>query len=160
MFWSPNDRYLAFIKINLSEIPLSFYQRYDEDEPFRFPYAKYRDPLPILDVFVYHLKSGKTLRVPRPTAFEKFVHLDFSSTFLLFLIEIRLCTFITSFGFVRIVCRLFMEIEAKDRVLFNVMKLVRIESLPKHFFLNRRNTMDSSRVMLNRIFLRMELMRL
>ena len=73
LFWSPNDRYFAFIKINLTQIPSSFIQRYDNDEPYRYPYAKYQDPLPSLDVFVHHLKSGRTLRVPRPSAFEKFV---------------------------------------------------------------------------------------
>ena len=75
LFWSPTDRYLAFVKIDLSAVPTNHYLNYDltveNDDQYSLPYPKYRDALPLLDVYIYHMRSGKTFRVPRPMDYDK-----------------------------------------------------------------------------------------
>jgi hypothetical protein len=75
LFWSPTDRYLAFIKINLQNISQNHYLKYDfsidSNDQYSIPYPKFGDKLPLLDVYIYNIKSGKTIRVPRPAEYEK-----------------------------------------------------------------------------------------
>ncbi|CAF0954267.1 unnamed protein product [Adineta steineri] len=75
LFWSPNDRYLAFIKINLENVSKNHFLRYDfshnSNDQYSIPYPKFGDTLPLLDVYIYSIKSGKTIRVPRPIEYEK-----------------------------------------------------------------------------------------
>ena len=75
LFWSPTDRYLAFIKIDLRNISQNHYLKYefspDSNDQYSIPYPKYGDKLPLLDVYIYNIKSGKTIRVPRPSEYEK-----------------------------------------------------------------------------------------
>jgi hypothetical protein len=75
LFWSPTDRYLAFIKINLQNISQNHYLKYDfsidSNDQYSNPYPKFGDKLPLLDVYIYNIKSGKTIRVPRPAEYEK-----------------------------------------------------------------------------------------
>ncbi|CAM4778334.1 unnamed protein product [Rotaria magnacalcarata] len=75
LFWSPNDDYLAFIKMNLTKIPKVHYLRYDltleNDDQYSIPYPKYKDPLPLIDVCVYNLKSRRIFSVPRPIEYGK-----------------------------------------------------------------------------------------
>ena len=74
LFWSPTDRYLAYIKTNLTNLPKNNYLKYDltyDDEKYSIPYPKYNDTLPLLDVYIYNIQTGKTIRVPRPIEYEK-----------------------------------------------------------------------------------------
>ncbi len=75
LFWSPTDRYLAFIKINLTNLSKNHYLKYDltseNDDKYSIPYPKYNDSLPLIDVYIYNIKTGKTIRVPRPIEYEK-----------------------------------------------------------------------------------------
>ncbi len=75
LFWSPTDRYLAFIKINLQNLSKNHFLKYDlslnNNDQYSIPYPKFGDTLPLLDVYIYNIKSGKTIRVPRPTEYEK-----------------------------------------------------------------------------------------
>ncbi|CAF1150393.1 unnamed protein product [Adineta steineri] len=75
LFWSPTDRYLAFIKINLTNVPKNYYLKYDfiseNDDLYSVPYPKYNDPIPLLDVYIFNTRSKKTIRVPRPIEYEK-----------------------------------------------------------------------------------------
>jgi hypothetical protein len=75
LFWSPNDRYLAFIKINLKNVSTTNFLKYDfsfdDNDQYTIPYPKFGDTLPTLDVYIYSIKSGKTIRVPRPIEYEK-----------------------------------------------------------------------------------------
>jgi len=70
LFWSPTDRYLAFIKINLTNVPKNHYLKYDftleNDDQYSIPYPKYNDPIPLLDVYIFNTRSKKTIRVSRP----------------------------------------------------------------------------------------------
>ena len=74
LFWSPNDRYLAFIKINLQDLPRNHFLKYDlsadSNDQYSIPYPKFGDTLPLLDVYIYNVQSGKTIRVPRPIEYE------------------------------------------------------------------------------------------
>jgi len=75
LFWSPTDRYLAFIKINLTNLSKNHYLKYDltfeNNDKYSIPYPKYNDSLPLIDVYIYNIKTGKTIRVPRPFDYEK-----------------------------------------------------------------------------------------
>ncbi|CAF1087184.1 unnamed protein product [Rotaria sordida] len=75
LFWSPNDHYLAFIKINLTKLPKIHYLKYDltweNDDQYSIPYPKYGDLLPLLDVCIFDIKSGKVICVPRPIEYGK-----------------------------------------------------------------------------------------
>ncbi|CAF0987125.1 unnamed protein product [Rotaria sp. Silwood1] len=75
LFWSPNDNYLAFIKINLTKLPKNHYLKYDltleNDDQYSIPYPKYNDPLPLLDVYIFNIKSRKIISVPRPIEYGK-----------------------------------------------------------------------------------------
>ncbi|CAF1161992.1 unnamed protein product [Rotaria sp. Silwood1] len=75
LFWSPNDRYLAFIKIDLQDVPKANFLKYDlstdNNDRYSIPYPKAGDTLPLLDVYIYNVRSGKTIRVPRPNEYEK-----------------------------------------------------------------------------------------
>lgn len=82
LFWSPNDQYLAFVKINLKSLPESHFLNYDltstNRDQYAIPYPKHGDPLPLLDVYIYNVKTGRVTRIPRPTEFENlFVFLHF-----------------------------------------------------------------------------------
>lgn len=74
LFWSPNDRYLAFIKIDLEALPRNHFLKYDlsadSNDQYSIPYPKFGDTLPLLDVHIYNVQSGKTVRVPRPIEYE------------------------------------------------------------------------------------------
>ena len=74
LFWSPNDRYLAFIKINLKNVPTTHFLKYDfsseQNDRYSIPYPKFGETLPILDVYIYSVQSGKITRVPRPAEYE------------------------------------------------------------------------------------------
>ncbi|CAF1283981.1 unnamed protein product [Adineta ricciae] len=69
LFWSPTDRYLAFIKINLTDVPKNYYLKYDftleHDDLYSIPYPKYNDPIPALNVFIFNTRTKKTIRVPQ-----------------------------------------------------------------------------------------------
>ncbi|CAF2409910.1 unnamed protein product [Rotaria sp. Silwood2] len=75
LFWSPNDNYLAFIKINLAKLPKNHYLKYDltleNDDQYSVPYPKCNDPLPLLDVYIFNIKSRKIISVPRPIEYGK-----------------------------------------------------------------------------------------
>lgn len=77
LYWSPNNRYLAFIKTNLRNVSLSHFLRYDfknkDNDLYSIPYPKYGETLPIFDVYVYNIESGKTQRIPRPAEYERLV---------------------------------------------------------------------------------------
>ena len=45
---------------------LKYDSTYENDEKYSIPYPKYNDSLPILDVYIYNIQTGKTIRVPRP----------------------------------------------------------------------------------------------
>jgi len=74
LFWSPTDRYLAYIKINLTNSPKNHYLKYDltfsNDEKYSIPYPKYNDSLPVLDVYIYNIKTGRNIRVLQPNEYE------------------------------------------------------------------------------------------
>ncbi|CAF3436510.1 unnamed protein product [Rotaria socialis] len=75
LFWSPNDHYLAYIKIDLRDVPKANFLKYDlsldTNDRYSIPYPKFGDALPLLDVYVYNIRTGKTTRVPRPNEYEK-----------------------------------------------------------------------------------------
>lgn len=75
LYWSPNNRYLAYIKTNLKNVSLSYFLRYDstskDNDLYSIPYPKYGDTLPIFDVYIYNLESGRTQRIPRPAEYER-----------------------------------------------------------------------------------------
>lgn len=75
LYWSPTDRYLAYIKTNLTNLSKNHYLKYDfndeNNEKYSIPYPKYNDTLPILDVYIYNIRTGKTIRVPRPFEYDK-----------------------------------------------------------------------------------------
>ncbi len=75
MYWSPNDRYLAFIKIDLTKVPKIHFLKYDftldSNDQYSIPYPKFSDTLPVLDVYIYNLGTGKTTRVRRPNEYEQ-----------------------------------------------------------------------------------------
>ena len=75
LFWSPNDRYLAFIKINLKNVPTTHFIKYDfssdQNDQYSIPYPKFGETLPVLDVYIYSIQSGRVIRVPRPVEYEK-----------------------------------------------------------------------------------------
>ena len=75
LFWSPNDHYLAYIKIDLRDVTQANFLKYDlsldNNDRYSIPYPKFGDALPLLDVYVYNIRSGKTIRVPRPNEYEK-----------------------------------------------------------------------------------------
>jgi len=74
LFWSPTDRYLAFIKINLKNVSTNHFLKYDfsvdSNDQYSIPYPKFGDTLPTLDVYIYSLKSGKITRVSRPIEYQ------------------------------------------------------------------------------------------
>lgn len=43
----------------------------NNNDQYSIPYPKYNDPLPILDVFVFNIKSGKVIDVLRPNEYGK-----------------------------------------------------------------------------------------
>ncbi|UJR20892.1 hypothetical protein I4U23_024001 [Adineta vaga] len=75
LFWSPTDRYLAFIKINLTSVPKNFYLKYDftldNNDLYSIPYPKYNDPMPALDVSIFNTRTKRTIHVPRPIENDK-----------------------------------------------------------------------------------------
>ncbi|UJR28644.1 hypothetical protein I4U23_009876 [Adineta vaga] len=70
LFWSPTDRYLAYIRIDLRNVSKNHFLVYDlsrdNNDQYSIPYPKFSDKLPLLDVYIYNIKSGQNLRVPRP----------------------------------------------------------------------------------------------
>ncbi len=56
-------------------MPKNHYLKYDltleNNDQYSIPYPKYNDPLPLLDVYIYNLKSGKTIQVPQPLEYQK-----------------------------------------------------------------------------------------
>lgn len=72
--WSPSDRYLAFVKIDLQNVSKSHFLAYDfsrdSNEQYSIPYPKFGGVLPTLSVYIYNVKSGKTLRIPRPNEYK------------------------------------------------------------------------------------------
>jgi hypothetical protein len=66
---------LAYIKINLKDVPKAHFLKYDfssdTNDQYSIPYPKFGDTLPILDVYIYNIKSGKTIRITRPNEYEK-----------------------------------------------------------------------------------------
>jgi hypothetical protein len=75
LFWSPNNQYLVFIKINLSNLSKNHFLNYDlslnDNDQYSIPYPKFGGTLPLLDVYVYSIKSSKTIRVRRPVEYDK-----------------------------------------------------------------------------------------
>jgi hypothetical protein len=66
---------LAFIKINLKDVSTTHFLKYDfsldSNDQYSIPYPKFGDTLPLLDVYIYSIKSGKTISVPRPTEYKE-----------------------------------------------------------------------------------------
>lgn len=70
LFWSPKTQYLAYIKLNLQYLPKNHYLNYEETadnrDQYSIPYPKYGDTLPSIDLYIYSIKSGRNLLVPKP----------------------------------------------------------------------------------------------
>lgn len=75
LFWSIDDRYLAFIKINLTNLARNYYLKYDflsnNEEKYSIPYPKFNQSIPHISAYVYDVKTRKHLRIPRPFEYEK-----------------------------------------------------------------------------------------
>lgn len=133
LFWSPNNQHLAFVKINLKSLPENHYLNYDlsvnNKDQYSIPYPKHGDPLPLLDVYIYNIKSGKTTRVPRPAEYEN-LYDPFRSeedqedcTMPIVFLENPIVTSFTLSGIAIDVYRSCSVIVARIRVLFNFTRL-------------------------------------
>ncbi|CAF0752680.1 unnamed protein product, partial [Didymodactylos carnosus] len=73
LYWSPSDKYLAFVKLNLTSIPKNNYLNYNSfnNDKYTIPYPKFGDPLPLIDVYVYDISTDETMKVPRPPEYER-----------------------------------------------------------------------------------------
>ncbi|CAF1639034.1 unnamed protein product [Adineta ricciae] len=73
LFWSPTDRYLAYVKIDLQNVSKTHFLVYDLsrdiNDQYSIPYPKFGDKLPLINVYIYNIKSGKSFRVPRPVEY-------------------------------------------------------------------------------------------
>ena len=73
LFWSPTDLYLAYVRIDLQNVSKTHFLVYDLsrdiNDQYSIPYPKFGDKLPLTDVYIYNIKSGKSFRVPRPVEY-------------------------------------------------------------------------------------------
>ena len=64
LFWSVDDRYLAYLKINLTNLSKNTFLKYDfneeNDDRYTIPYPKFNQSIPQISAHIYDTKTGKS----------------------------------------------------------------------------------------------------
>lgn len=75
LYWSMDDRYLGYLKINLTNLSKNTFLKYDFNEEngerYTIPYPKFNQSIPLISAHIYDTKTRKILRIPRPFEYEK-----------------------------------------------------------------------------------------